>query len=106
MTLSSIMLREKPHAMVSSVDEVFSILGLPWVKLTTNDFERPLSELEPKGALFDLVAETSAAAFKSHGILVNDFYELEPRFNDYWNQKIRPKAWSVGPLCLAEPPRV
>ena len=83
LTLSSIMLREKPHVMVSSIDEVFSIPGLPWVKLTTNDFERPLSELEPKGALFDLVAETSAAAFKSHGILVNDFYELEPRLNDY-----------------------
>ncbi|KAJ9677706.1 hypothetical protein PVL29_022595 [Vitis rotundifolia] len=106
MTLSSIMLREKPHAMVSSVDEVFSVPGLPWVNLTTNDFEPPLSELEPKGALFDFVAETSAAAFKSHGILVNGSYELEPRFNNYWNQKIGPRAWCFGPLCLAEPPRV
>ncbi|KAL6318600.1 hypothetical protein AAG906_000678 [Vitis piasezkii] len=106
MTLSSIMLREKPHAMVSSVDEVFSVPGLPWVNLTTNDFEPPFSELEPKGAHFDFVAETGAAAFKSYGMLVNSFYDLEPRFNDYWNQKIGPRAWCVGPLCLAEPPRV
>ncbi|CBI15052.3 hypothetical protein VitviT2T_026343 [Vitis vinifera] len=106
MTLSSIMLREKPHAMVSSVDEVFSVPGLPWVNLTTNDFEPPFSELEPKGAHFDFVAETGVAAFKSHGMLVNSFYDLEPRFNDYWNQKIGPRAWCVGPLCLAEPPRV
>lgn len=38
---------------------------------------------------------------KSQGIIVNSFYELESRYLEYWNDNIGPKAWCVGPLCLA-----
>ncbi|XP_075479559.1 UDP-glycosyltransferase 90A1-like [Primulina tabacum] len=41
----------------------------------------------------------------SNGLIVNSFYELESRYTDYWNKNLGPKAWNIGPLCLAaEPP--
>ena len=46
------------------------------------------------------------ATKNSYGIISNSFNELEPLFVDFWNRKYIPKAWSVGPLCLAEPPKV
>ncbi|KAI3946243.1 hypothetical protein MKW92_022931 [Papaver armeniacum] len=32
---------------------------------------------------------------------MNSFYEPEPEFVDYWNNENSPKAWSIGPFCLA-----
>ncbi|CAK9161336.1 unnamed protein product [Ilex paraguariensis] len=39
---------------------------------------------------------------------MNSFYEIEPRYFDYWNRHCEPKAWRVGlgSLCLAEPPSI
>ncbi|CAI9763202.1 unnamed protein product [Fraxinus pennsylvanica] len=44
--------------------------------------------------------ETIIALWNSYGQLVNSFYELEPRFVDYWNRESKPKVFRVGPLCL------
>lgn len=33
---------------------------------------------------------------------MNSFYELEGKYFNYWNKNRGPKAWCVGPLCLAE----
>lgn len=35
-------------------------------------------------------------------MITNSFYELEPRFADYFNKHLWPKSWCVGPLCLAK----
>ncbi|KAL2492731.1 UDP-glycosyltransferase 90A1 [Abeliophyllum distichum] len=50
------------------------------------------------------MVEQVLAMDKSHGFIVNSFYELESTYVDYWSQKIGPKAWCVGPLCVAKPP--
>ncbi|KAG8388611.1 hypothetical protein BUALT_Bualt02G0143500 [Buddleja alternifolia] len=44
----------------------------------------------------------------SHGIIVDSFYEMESCYADFWNKKFGPKAFCIGPLCMAAaapPPR-
>ncbi|XP_057983193.1 UDP-glycosyltransferase 90A1-like [Malania oleifera] len=84
-------------------DVPFAVPAFPWIKLTRNDFEPPFRDIEPSGPHFDFVVEQVAATAKSQGLIVNSFYDLEPAFVDYWNRACEPKAWSVGPLCLAAP---
>ena len=45
------------------------------------------------------------AEMNSYGVIFNCFHELEHLFVDYWNRECSPKAWSVGPLRLVEPPK-
>ncbi|CAL5441182.1 unnamed protein product [Camellia sinensis] len=105
-TMSEIVVRERPHAKVSSDDEPFPVPDFPLLKLTRNDFEPPFSQVKPEGPLFEFVLEQYLALSRSQGLVVNSIYELEPAFIDYWSQKIGPRAWCVGPLCLAAEPLV
>ncbi|XP_057983194.1 UDP-glycosyltransferase 90A1-like [Malania oleifera] len=84
-------------------DVPFVVPTFPWIKLTRNDFEPPFRDIEPSGPHFDFLVEEVVATTKSQGIIVNSFYELETAFVDYWNRACKPKAWCVGPLCLAAP---
>ncbi|XP_028070818.1 UDP-glycosyltransferase 90A1-like [Camellia sinensis] len=45
-TMSEIVVRERPHAKVSSDDEPFPVPDFPWLKLTRNDFEPPFSQAD------------------------------------------------------------
>ncbi|KAI3684534.1 hypothetical protein L6452_33758 [Arctium lappa] len=103
MTIGYIMAKFKPHAAVSSDDEPFPIPDFPRLKLTVNDFEPPVSEVDPKGPAHDFLVKQQEANARSHGMVVNNFYELESEFIDYWDQNFGPKAWCVGPLCIAKP---
>ncbi|XP_059670172.1 UDP-glycosyltransferase 90A1-like [Cornus florida] len=85
-----------------SDDEPFTLTSFPWIKLTRNDFGPPFSDPEPKGPYFEFVVEAAISTSKSYGLLVNSFYDLEPKFVDYWNSHSQPKAWCIGPLCLAQ----
>ncbi|KAJ9559773.1 hypothetical protein OSB04_004933 [Centaurea solstitialis] len=102
-TMCNIMMKFKPHATVGSDNDPFPVPGFPRLKLTVNDFEPPFSEVNPKGPLMDYIVKQQATFVKSHGMVVNSFYELEPEFIDYWNQHFEPKAWCVGPFCVAKP---
>lgn len=84
-------------------DELIQVPDFPWIKVTKNDFERVFLD-EPKGAHFEFVAKCGIATDKSYAILVNSLYEIESKFLEYWNSKYQPKAWLIGPLCLAEKP--
>ncbi|OVA07610.1 UDP-glucuronosyl/UDP-glucosyltransferase [Macleaya cordata] len=106
MAVSRVVSRERPHADLNSDDEPFTIETFPWIKLTKNDFEYPFNDPNPKGPHFDFILEAVMATANSKGIIVNSFYELEPKYLDYLNRDAAPKAWCVGPLCLAEPPKV
>ena len=87
-------------------DELITVTPFPWIRVTRNDFEPPFTEPEPKGLKFEFTMKAITATKNSYGIIFNSFNELEPLFVDFWNRKYIPKAWSVGPLCLAEPPKV
>lgn len=86
-----------------SDDEQITVTPFPWIKITRNDLEPLFREPEPKGPEFEFVMNAVVSAGNSHGYMFNSFDELEPVFCDYWNRECTPKAWSVGPLCLAEP---
>ncbi|KAK9058220.1 hypothetical protein SSX86_023060 [Deinandra increscens subsp. villosa] len=103
MTMCNIMEQFKPHAAVGSDNEPFPVPDFPRIKLTANDFGPPFNELEPKGPEFEFMVRLQKTAARSRGLVVNSFYELEPEFNDYWNRNYAPKAWLVGPFCVAIP---
>ncbi|XP_009600824.1 UDP-glycosyltransferase 90A1-like [Nicotiana tomentosiformis] len=103
-TLYQILGIERPQARAISPDEPFVFSTFPWLKLTRNDFEPPFGDLEPKGPAVDFMLEQGSSLANSRGMITNSFYELEPRFADYWNQHLGPKSWCVGPLCLAKLP--
>nr|XP_043637584.1 UDP-glycosyltransferase 90A1-like [Erigeron canadensis] len=103
MTMCNVMAQFKPHANVGSNDEPFLVPGFGKMKLTVNDFEPPFSELDPKGPALDFLMKQQKAMSRSHGLVVNSFYELEANFNEYWDRNYGPKAWLVGPFCVAKP---
>jgi hypothetical protein len=49
----------------------------------------------------ELHIKMGLAVAASQGMIMNTFHDLESRYIDHWNQHIGPKAWPVGPLCLA-----
>ncbi|KAI3748076.1 hypothetical protein L6452_10931 [Arctium lappa] len=87
-----------------SDDDLITVTGFPWIKITRNDYEEPLNQRVPTGPILDFIMETGIKTAKSFGLISNSFYELEPLFVDYLNREPKPKVWCVGPLCLAEPP--
>lgn len=95
---------EKPHAGTCSADEPFPMPGFPHWKLTRNDFDPSFNQIEPSGPYFEFMEEQIIAMAMSHGMVVNSFYELEKCYVDFWNEKIGPKCWCVGPLCAAAQP--
>lgn len=48
-----------------------------------------------------LDAKMGKAVAGSRGIIMNTFDELEGRYIEHWDQHVGPKAWPIGPLCLA-----
>lgn len=101
-TVSRILVQSEILREIESDDELFSIPGFPRVKLTRNDFEPIFTDRKPKGPHFEFIKNCAFSTSKSQGLLVNSFYELESDFLEYWNTHFEPKAWAVGPFCLAE----
>ncbi|KAG1326971.1 UDP-glycosyltransferase 90A1 [Cocos nucifera] len=93
----------KPHAGVTSYDEPFRVPGFPHLWLTRSDLEPPFDDPDPdpKDPLYQLIVEAGMATQASQGVVVNSFYELEAAYVDRWNADGGPKAWCIGPLCLA-----
>ncbi|KAL7140832.1 hypothetical protein ABFS83_08G013300 [Erythranthe nasuta] len=87
-----------------SGDEPFNLVGFPRIQLTRNEFNDPFDKPDPTGPHLDFIIEAITATNNSFGLLVNSFYELEQPFADYWTRHCEPKAWSIGPLCLAAAP--
>ncbi|KAG6793490.1 hypothetical protein POTOM_002699 [Populus tomentosa] len=89
-----------------SDDELITLPQFPWIKVTRNDFDSTFRDPEPIGPHFEFIIATITAAGNSYGTIINSFYELEATFADYWNKEYGNTAWFVGPLCLADAPRV
>ncbi|XP_073127965.1 UDP-glycosyltransferase 90A1-like [Henckelia pumila] len=100
-TMYQILGRFRPHAGVDSVDEPFPMTHFPEVKLTRNDFDPPFGDFNSSGPFVDFIIDCGIALATSKGLIVNSFHELESRYVDYWNKNLGPKAWNIGPLCLA-----
>ncbi|CAN1320458.1 UDP-glycosyltransferase 90A1 [Linum perenne] len=88
-----------------SDDELIPVPSFPWIKVTKNDFESHVWDQDAKTSPdFEFVMKSMMASKSSYGYVVNSFYELEPVFVDSFNNFLTngPKAWCVGPLCLAK----
>ncbi|KAI3520781.1 hypothetical protein L1887_10233 [Cichorium endivia] len=92
-----------------SDDDLITVTRFPWIKVTRNDFDEPFNQRDPSGPHLDFIMESVIASANSYGLITNSFYELEPLYLDILNRESKPKAWCVGPLCLAvteSPPKV
>ncbi|KAJ4976089.1 hypothetical protein NE237_001195 [Protea cynaroides] len=103
-TICRVLAMDRSHLRLGP-DEPFTVPGFPWIKLTLNDFEPVFNGSETEGPHFEFVLKTAIATGKSQGVVVNSLYELESAFVDYYNREFVPKAWCVGPFCLAEAPK-
>ncbi|XP_076945234.1 UDP-glycosyltransferase 90A1-like [Bidens hawaiensis] len=75
---------------------------LPWIKATRLEFDDAFTEHGINSPLSQWVAEQVHATTNSYGLVTNSFFELEPVYAEYWNSKLNPKSWSVGPFCLCQ----
>ncbi|KAF7072374.1 hypothetical protein CFC21_077516 [Triticum aestivum] len=51
-----------------------------------------------------LDAKMAMAVVGSRGVIMNTFHHLESSYIDHWDQHVGPRAWPIGPLCLARQP--
>ncbi|KAK1296092.1 UDP-glycosyltransferase 90A1 [Acorus calamus] len=100
---------DRPHARVASDDEPFSLGAwggpLADVTLTKSELSWPFHDPDPVRPLKAIVIRSGLEVSSCRGVIVNSFYELEPRYVDYWNERFCPPLYNVGPLCLAVPVR-
>ncbi|XP_059670169.1 UDP-glycosyltransferase 90A1-like [Cornus florida] len=101
-TISADVAQNRLLSKLNSDDEPFTVTSFPWIQLTRNDFEPPLSDPDPNGPKFGFIMEQAKSTTESYGLLVNSFYDLEPQFVDYGNSHWQPKLLCIGPLCLAQ----
>uniref|UniRef100_A0A803Q8B1 Glycosyltransferase n=1 Tax=Cannabis sativa TaxID=3483 RepID=A0A803Q8B1_CANSA len=76
------------------------VSDFPWIKLTRNEYDPSAQNGEDESLAHEFMSKATEATNNSFGMIYNSFYELEPVFADYWNQKVGPKSWPLGPLCL------
>ena len=90
----------EPHKRVSSDFEPFLIPDLPGeIKLT----RMQVPEFMRKNAdnyMTQLLEKVRESEFKSYGVLVNTFYELEADYADHYRKVLGIKAWCIGPVSL------
>ncbi|KAK6155176.1 hypothetical protein DH2020_009424 [Rehmannia glutinosa] len=83
--------------------DLIRVNEFPWIKIEKEDFDPLFLDPEFLGTTYhDFVFENIEASSKSHGIVMNSFYELEPVYIETWSSTIGPPMWCIGPLCLAE----
>ncbi|KAL6655935.1 hypothetical protein ACP70R_006761 [Stipagrostis hirtigluma subsp. patula] len=56
----------------------------------------------PPLPLIELDAKMAVAVAASHGVIMNTFNDMEGPYVEHWNRHIGPRAWPIGPLCLAQ----
>ncbi|KAF8377583.1 hypothetical protein HHK36_030965 [Tetracentron sinense] len=88
-----------PHNSVASETETFAVPGIPHqIELTRSQLPDIVKAKNEFSALFDRIKD---AERRSHGVLMNSFYELEPSYVDQYKQFVGIKAWDVGPVSLS-----
>ncbi|XP_008670155.2 UDP-glycosyltransferase 90A1 [Zea mays] len=82
-------------------DAVFTVPEFPDVRLALADIPFPFNDPATTGPTREMDAKIGHAIASSHGLIVNTFDAMEGRYIQHWNRHIGPRAWPVGPLCLA-----
>ncbi|XP_014497250.1 UDP-glycosyltransferase 90A1-like [Vigna radiata var. radiata] len=83
-------------------NELIALTQFPWIRICKEDFDPSFRNPNPNDDAHKFNMNSISSTRRSHGMLVNSFYELESTFVDYLKAGSSPKVWCVGPLCLAE----
>ncbi|GJN34113.1 hypothetical protein PR202_gb22754 [Eleusine coracana subsp. coracana] len=106
--IREVCVRDNPAAVLAGgakADAVFTVPEFPHVQLTLADIPVPYNDPTPTGPIREMDAEVVGKAVAgSHGLIVNTFDALESRYIEHWNRQVGPRAWPIGPFCLARPP--
>uniref|UniRef100_A0A0D9XCK8 Glycosyltransferase n=1 Tax=Leersia perrieri TaxID=77586 RepID=A0A0D9XCK8_9ORYZ len=81
----------------------FTVPEFPHIKVTFEDLMAPFGEPSAIGMMMELDRRLGKAIEESHGLILNSFHGLEAPYIKFWNEHVRPRAWAVGPLCIAQP---
>ncbi|ONM21673.1 UDP-glycosyltransferase 90A1 [Zea mays] len=98
-----VLLRDNPASVLTrgTPDAVFTVPEFPDVQLALADLAFPFNDPATTGPTREMDAKIGHAIASSHGLIVNTFDAMEGRYIQHWNRNIGPRAWPVGPLCLA-----
>ncbi|XP_065871575.1 scopoletin glucosyltransferase-like [Euphorbia lathyris] len=92
----------EPYKSVSSDDEPFVIPNLPGeIRLTRKQLPEHSRQDLPETALSKLLKAWKESELKSFGVIVNNFYELEPDYADFYRKELGRKAWHIGLVALS-----
>ncbi|CAN6204192.1 unnamed protein product [Urochloa humidicola] len=80
----------------------FTVPEFPHIKLTFEDFMAPFGDPASVAPMLELDGKLGKAIEESQGLIINTFHGMEAQYVDFWNQHVGPRAWPVGPLCLAQ----
>ncbi|RLM86783.1 UDP-glycosyltransferase 90A1-like [Panicum miliaceum] len=105
--MREVILRDNPAAALigGASDAVFTVPEFPHVQLSLADIPIPFDEpdLTAAASIREMDGKLGKTIADSHGLIVNTFDAMESRYIDHWNRHVGPRAWPVGPLCLARP---
>ncbi|XP_074317457.1 scopoletin glucosyltransferase-like [Silene latifolia] len=88
---------EAPHLKVKSDYEVFEVKELPDPVYITRA-QLPDYVRTPYGYT-QLMEIWREAEKKSYGVMVNNFYELDSAYTDYYSKLLDHKVWNIGPTA-------
>lgn len=100
-TILNILAKHRPFTGLDTPDQCVIVPGLQHVRLTEHDLSSPLGGTELEGPFYEFIQKSMESLQASYGMIVNSFYELDGLYFDHWNSNVGPKAWCIGPLCLA-----
>ncbi|KAI5669569.1 hypothetical protein M9H77_19422 [Catharanthus roseus] len=85
-----------PHRNIGSETESFFLPGLP------DKIELKKCQIEDYGqnSFGDIIERTRDADRRSHGMIYDTFFELEPGYAEYMEKATGKQSWSIGPLFL------
>ncbi|KAF0914792.1 hypothetical protein E2562_031518 [Oryza meyeriana var. granulata] len=81
----------------------FSVPEFPHIKVTFEDLMAPFGEPSAIRMMMELDGKLGKAIEESQGLIINTFHGLEAPYIKFWNEHVKPRAWAIGPLCLANP---
>ncbi|KAF8688293.1 hypothetical protein HU200_042251 [Digitaria exilis] len=94
--MREVWLRDNPAAALVGDEDDDAVFAIPI----------PYDEPDPTAlaAIREMDRKLGKAIADSHGFVVNTFDAMEHRYIEHWNRNVGPpRAWPVGPLCLARP---
>nr|AFJ52931.1 UDP-glycosyltransferase 1 [Linum usitatissimum] len=91
---------DEPHRKVGSDSEPFLVPKLPDEIFLTRR-QLPEAEKEEDEFLVSFFRDAKESEWKSFGVIVNSFCELEPTYVEHYRNTLGRKAWHIGPLSLS-----